>query len=196
METEFQDLIKGIKSCRDCKGLFGFEPNPIVQGSQTAKILQISQAPSKNVQKTSKCFTDASGKKLRREWYQISDEDFYNENNFYITSIGHCYPGKDKNGGDKKPPTHCADKWLQQEIKLVQSKLIILIGSYAANYFFPKEDFSKLIFEDHQIREKRTIILPHPSPLNQKWFKDHPNFQTTRLPQIRKCIQEVLCTQK
>jgi len=192
MASNFPKLVKEIKSCRECRGLFGFEPNPVVSGNQNAKILQISQAPSQNVHNTSKCFNDASGRKLRAKWYQIPDEDFYNDNNFYISAVGHCYPGKSLNGGDRKPPKKCADKWLKQEIKLVNSKIIVLIGRYSANYFFPNKGFSELIFNDQKIDDKLTIVLPHPSPLNQKWFKDHPDFETKRLPEIRKIIHDIL----
>lgn len=192
MKKEFSNLIKEIKSCRDCKELFGFTPNPVFSGNKNAKILQISQAPSKNVHKTNKCFNDASGKKLRGEWYKISDEDFYNDDNFYISGVGHCYPGKDKKGGDKKPPIHCADKWLNKEIKFVNPKIIVLIGRHSANYFFPKRDFSELIFNNQKINNKLTIVLPHPSPLNRKWFKDHPDFEKKRLPEIRKIVHKVL----
>ncbi|OIO41949.1 uracil-DNA glycosylase [Candidatus Pacearchaeota archaeon CG1_02_31_27] len=190
--SNFAELAKEIKSCRECRSLFGFEPNPVVSGNQDAKILQISQAPSQNVHNTSKCFNDASGRKLRGEWYQIPDEDFYNGNNFYISAVGHCYPGKSPNGEDRKPPKKCADKWLKQEIKLVNSKIIVLIGRYSANYFFPNKDFSELIFNNQKIDDKLTIVLPHPSPNNQKWFKDHPDFETKRLPEIRKIIHNVL----
>lgn len=192
MADDFSVLVREIKACRECRGLFGFEPNPVFSGSKNAKILQVSQAPSQNVHKTGRCFNDASGRKLRREWYQISDADFYNGDNFYISGVGHCYPGKNSNGGDKKPPKKCADKWLRQEIKFVNSKIIVLIGRYSANYFFPKEDFSKLVFSNQKIDGKLTIVLPHPSPLNQKWFKDHSDFETKRLPEVRKIIHNVL----
>ena len=192
MTDDFSILKDSIIRCRDCKILFGFEPKPILIRNKNAKIMQISQAPSKNVHDTGKCFNDASGRKLREKWYQISDEDFYNGNNFYISSIGHCYPGKSTNGGDKKPPKYCADRWLKQEIKLVNSKIIILVGRHSAQYFFPKKDFSELIFNNQEINGKLAIILPHPSPLNRKWFKDYPEFETKRLPEIRKIVHNIL----
>jgi len=193
MITSFPELIKEIKSCRKCQNFFGFEPNPVFGGNQNAKILQISQAPSQKVHNTNKCFNDASGRKLKKDWYQISDDEFYNKDNFYISGIGHCYPGKNSGGsGDKKPPKQCADKWLRQELKLVNSKIIILVGRYAAEYFFPKEDFYKLVFNNHKINNKTTFVLPHPSSLNRKWFKDHPDFETTRLPEIREMIHKIL----
>ncbi len=196
MVNNFSELVREIKVCRECRSLFGFEPNPVFGGNQNAKILQISQAPSQNVHNTNKCFNDASGRKLRGEWYQISDEDFYNDDNFFISGVGHCYPGKSLNGGDKKPPKKCADKWLRQEIKFVNSKIIVLIGRYSASYFFPNDDFSSLIFKNQEIDGKLTIVLPHPSPLNQKWFKDHPDFESKRLPEIRKIIHNLLYRQK
>lgn len=192
MKDNFDSLIKDISSCRECKKLFGFEPNPVFGGHKNAKIVQISQAPSKNVHKTSKSFNDASGRKLRKEWYKISDEDFYNEKNFYITGIGHCYPGKSPNGGDRVPPKKCADKWLKDEIRLINNTLYVIIGRHAAKYFFPNQELTKLAFNNQKINNKLAIVLPHPSPLNQKWFKDNPEFQTKRLPEIRKIIHKVL----
>ena len=81
--------------------MFGFEPHPIFWGKQNSKIVQISQAPSSNVYKSLKPFTDMSGRTLKYDWYQISDDEFYNIDNFYIGALAHCYPGKDKNGNEK-----------------------------------------------------------------------------------------------
>ena len=35
-------------------------------------------------------------------------------------------------------------------------------------------------------------VLTHPSPLNIKWFKDHPEFMEKRIFEIRKIINEIL----
>lgn len=42
--------------------------------------------------------------------------------------------------------------------------------------FFPNEKFNELIFKNNYINGKLAIVLPHPSPLNIKWFKDHLEF--------------------
>ena len=52
------------------------------------------------------------------------------------------------------------------DIVIINNKLYIIIGAKAAKVFFPKENFNELIFKDNYINEKRTIVLPHPSPLN------------------------------
>lgn len=189
---KFQELQKQIHACRYCQEHFGFEPHPIVFGNPNARIMQISQAPSRNVHDTGKPFNDASGRRLRSEWYHISDETFYNPNNFYIVSVAHCYPGKTPGGGDKKPPKYCADQWLTQELALVQNEIYILIGGYAAAYFFPDEKLTNLVFQDLEIHGKRAFVLPHPSPLNMKWFRDYPEFQENRVKKISETVHEVL----
>lgn len=192
VEKEFELLIKELKKCEICKKTFGFEPHPVVVGNINSRIVQISQAPSANVHKTLKPFTDQSGKKLKYDWYQITDEVFYNHDNFYITSLAHCYPGKDKSGNDRMPPKICYDKWLKNELKYINNKLYIIIGSKAAKVFFPNDNFNDLIFKDNYINNKLTIVLPHSSPLNIKWFKDHPDFMNKRIYEIRKIIINVL----
>ena len=191
MDKTFLELKNRILRCRYCKDRFGFEPNPIVWGNKDAKIVHISQAPSRNVHKTGKPFNDLSGKRLR-EWYQVSDDIFYNPSLFYITAIAHCFPGKDGRGGDIKPPIYCAQKWLSQELSFIENKIYLIVGQYAASYLFPGKTYSQLIFENQVLNERPAFVLPHPSPLNIKWFKDNPKFLAERLPEVRKAIHAVL----
>lgn len=190
--TDFEDVRTALLACRRCQELFGYEPQPVVQGNAHSKIFQISQAPSKTVHLTHKPFNDLSGQRLIHDWYRISQADFYNPDYFYITSMANCFPGKATGGGDRKPPQICAQIWLERQMDLVDNDIYILIGRYAASYFFPKKKFEELVFSDQIIRGKKAFVLPHPSPLNMKWFRDHPEFETGRLSAIRKIIHVVL----
>ncbi len=192
MKNKFNELISNLKKCRLCEKKFGFEPHPVILGNANSKIVQISQAPSATVHETLKPFTDQSGKKLKYEWYQISDEDFYNPNNFYIAALAHCYPGKDKNGNDRMPPKVCYETWIKKELELINNEIYVVIGAKAAKTFFPNDNFNDLIFKDNYINGKLAIVLPHPSPLNIKWFKDHPKFLQDRIIEIRKEIKTIL----
>ncbi|MGO0061814.1 uracil-DNA glycosylase family protein [Brevibacillus fluminis] len=173
---DFNKMKKNILMCQDCKEKFGFTPVPIFHGNERSKIMQISQAPSNNVHKTKKPFNDPTGAKLKYQWYQITEDIFYNEDNFYITALSHSFPGKNAKGGDNPPPLSCARKWLTKELDSVDNQLFIIIGSRAAKFLFPDEDFADLVFQNRVINNKPAIVLPHPSPLNRKWLKDHPLF--------------------
>lgn len=191
-DDAFDALQAGVESCRDCEGLFGYEPHPVFQGRRTSKIMQISQAPSRRAHASGVAFDDASGKKLRQEWYEISDAVFYDPANFFIGAMGHCYPGKMKGGGDRVPPKHCREKWLARELKLVENRIYILVGGLAVKHFFPGSDLTPLVFADLEIQGKPAYVLPHPSPLNVRWFVEHPAFFEERLPVIRAAVHAAL----
>lgn len=190
--NKFERLKKEIENCKYCEEKFGFEPHPIFWGKQNSKIVQISQAPSNNVHKSMKPFTDMSGKTLKYEWYQITDEQFYNTDNFFIGALAHCYPGKDKNGNDRQPPKCCWTKWIEKELQILDNEIYIVIGAKAAKMFFQNENFEDLVFKNNYWNNKLAIVLPHPSPLNKKWIKDHPQFLEKRIYEIRNLIKKII----
>jgi uracil-DNA glycosylase family 4 len=189
---KLEELRSELFKCRECEELFGFEPRPISMGNSCAKIFQVSQAPSIHVHRSGRSFDDISGRKLREKWYHISDETFYDPDIFYITSVGHCYPGKSKHQGDNPPPKICAQKWLKREVEVVNNDLFILIGKAAADFFFPKDNFVDLVFNNQEIKGRPAYVMPHPSPLNVKWFKDYPDFENERVKIIRKAVHDAV----
>lgn len=190
--TELEKLQAQLRACRHCEGML--EPRPVVHGNPGAPILQVSQAPGKKVHETGIPFNDASGRRLRQDWYQISDAQFYDPDLFYITSMGHCYPGKGKTGG-KKPPRCCFDLWTRREIELKPgTRMMLVIGREAASRLFPKREFTELVFQDQEYDGIPCYVLPHPSPLNVRWFRMHPEFETQRMPVIREKLHQVLKT--
>ena len=181
-----------LLACRECRDLFGFEPRPVCMGNPCARIMQVSQAPSVHVHNTGRSFNDVSGRRLRGDWYMISEEVFYDPDMFYITSVGHCYPGKSENKGDNPPPRICAEKWLRREVELVRNDMFVLVGKAAADFFFPGRAFEELVFSDLEIRGKPAFVMPHPSPLNVRWLKEHPQFEGERMPEIRAAVHRAL----
>lgn len=185
-------LQNEIRNCRLCEDDFNFEPKPIIFGHSGSKIMHISQAPSKTVHETGLPFNDLSGKKLLEQWYKISRNDFYNPDNFYIVSTAHCYPGRHPKGGDNPPPKLCAKQWLEKILPLVNNKFYLLVGSMAAKFMFPKQNFTDLVFTDNYYKGKLAYVLPHPSPRNINWFRDHPDFYDYRIKQIQEAIHHEL----
>jgi len=191
--SNLRNFVSFRKQMRDSLSeKFGEENVCPFWGNQNAKIVHVSQAPSLSVIKNKKPFTDKSGERLRNEWYQISEEVFYNPNNFYFTAIGMYFPGKDKKGGDKKPSLKIAEKWLTEELSYLNPKIYLVLGRLAANFFFPRKKLSDLVFSDQEINGKLAFVLLHPSPINIKWFKDNPKFEKERLLTVRDKILKIL----
>ncbi len=198
-DTPIEQLQKQILACRLCRERFGFEPRPVVFGHGDAPIVQIGQAPGSKVHQSGIPFTDQSGRTLREEWYHVDEDTFYDPDIFYMTMVGHCYPGKAKSG-DKKPPKICWEKWTSQELedleKMDSARLFLIIGREAAEHLFGKRRMDDLVFSDLSLHGKPCFVLPHPSPLNRRWLKEHPDFEQIQLPKIRMAIAKVLAEKK
>ena len=191
--SAFEQFVQAMKACRHCQEDFGFEPRPIQWGNPDARIVLVSQAPGQKVHELGKPFSDLSGKKLRQKWFYVTEDQFYNPSNFYFSMAGHCFPGKASKGYDRKPPKICWQRWTSRELEqLKQAELFLIIGQEAASRLYPNQKFEDLVFSHHKLYGKPCYILPHPSPLNYRWTKNHPEFEEHWLPEIRQKIYEIL----
>ena len=190
ISSKFQTFRKHYRD--DLVSRFGEDNVAPFWGEQDAKIVHISQAPSPSAIKNKRPFSDKSGERLRNDWYDISEKIFYDPNEFYITAIGMYFPGKNERGGDLKPSTELADKWLRKELTYLSPELYLLVGALAANFFFPHEKLVNLVMNDQELNGALALVLPHPSPLNVKWFIDNPEFERRRVGEIRRYVHEVL----
>ena len=187
------NLLSQIKQCTICEPHLYLGANPVVTGHKNSKIVIVGQAPGTKVHASGIPWDDASGKQLRR-WLNISNEDFYNTENFAIVPMGFCYPGKGKSG-DKPPRKECAPKWHQQLFKLMPNiKMIILIGMYAQNYYL-KDKAKRTLTEtidNYPAYLPKYFTLPHPSPRNSFWLTKNPWFERNVIPELQKRVAEII----
>ena len=85
-----------------------------------------------------------------------------------MVAVTRCYPGKGKGGhGDRVPSREeqaLCRPWLEQELTLIQPRLIIPIGKLALGLFFdPVPALEDVIGTRHVIDGRIIIPLPHPS---------------------------------
>lgn len=188
-----QDLLQKIRQCDICEAHLPLGARPIVEGHINSKIVLVSQAPGSVVHKSGIPWDDAGGKRLR-EWLGVSNETFYNVENFAIMPMGFCYPGKGK-GGDLPPRPECAPQWHQlMWDKLPNVELVILIGMYSQKYYLKDKNNKTLtdMVGNYQKYLPRYFPLPHPSPRNRFWLIKNPWFETEILPILKTRIHKIL----
>lgn len=192
---DFEEFKNQLRDCRFCRR-FGIEPKPFVgkeKSEKSAKIVQVSQQPSKNASESGIPFFGRSGKTLIK-WYDIEEKTFYNPKIFYITGMAHCH-GPDNVA--KQLRQACSKKWLEQELSFLDPRLYIILGKDAANFFFQEknlkepQNYCQIVFENHVLRNRAAFVLPHPSS-RSTWLAHHPKFESDRLNDIRKAVHEAI----
>ena len=188
-----EELLQNISQCTICKDHLPLGPRPVVTGHINSKIVIIGQAPGSKVHASGIPWDDQSGKKLR-EWLGVTNEQFYNTENFAIIPMGFCYPGKGKSG-DLPPRPECAPQWHEPLFKLMPNvKLIILIGMYAQSYYL-KDNAKKTLTEtvaNYDEYLPRFFVLPHPSPRNRFWLSKNPWFETHVIPELKNYVGNLI----
>ena len=173
-----------------------FPPKPVFNFSGDSRIVLVGQAPGRKVQESGIPWNDASGERLR-DWMRVSEEAFYDPQNFAIVPMGFCYPGKGSSG-DLPPRPECAELWMTRILShLKKRKLTILIGQYSQNYFL-KESIKKTLTDTVKNWEAylpEYLVLPHPSPRNNIWLKKNPWFEKEVLPVLREIISQTFSGQ-
>jgi len=107
------------------------------EGSVDADIMFIGEAPGKKEDAQGLPFVGAAGKFLNEMLESIN----MSRKDVYITNIVKFRP---PNNRDPLPNEIEASRpWLEDQIKLIQPKVIVFLGRHALNRFFPDEQISK-----------------------------------------------------
>lgn len=169
-------LQQRILACRLCQQ-HSYIPiaHPIVSGRASDRILVIGQAPGHRSVAKDRNFSGPGGSILQKWLEQAGFPTGYLHEHTYLSSLTRCDPGKNPRGdGDRRPsPPEIAlcRPYLEAEFKLVQPKVVLLVGTMAIEAFFGKIRLEDVI---GTYRERDGILLlplPHPSGVS-RWLND------------------------
>ncbi|MHA7056742.1 uracil-DNA glycosylase family protein [Aquimarina sp. M1] len=188
-----QSLLTKISVCKVCESHLTNGANPIVTATKTSKIALVSQAPGSIAHKSGVPWDDPGGKRLKN-WLGVSDQEFYNKDNFAIIPMGFCYPGRGVTG-DLPPRPECAPLWHNSIFNQMNNlQLTILIGQYAQKYYL-KNNFNRNLAETVKLYQEylpRFFPIPHPSPRNRFWCSKNPWYKEEVIPQLQQIIHTTI----
>jgi uracil-DNA glycosylase len=187
-------LLREVRACRVCAVHLPLGPRPVLRVKASARLLIIGQAPGTRVHESGIPWNDRSGDRLR-DWLQLDRDTFYDDSRIAIMPMGFCYPGVDKNGGDRPPRKECAPLWhasVMQQLSNVE--LTLLVGRYAQKYYLEDRCAATTTETVQAWREHvpRFIPLPHPSWRNAGWLKRNHWFEVELVPALRDRVHELL----
>jgi uracil-DNA glycosylase len=171
-------LHQRIRSCRLCQEQ-GYLPiaHPIVSGRISDRLFVIGQAPGHRSVAQDRPFSGPGGRILQRWLEQAGFPPGYLHEHTYLSSLTRCDPGRNpRGGGDRRPsPQEIAlcRPFLEAELRLVQPKVVLLVGTMAIEAFLVKTKLEDVIgtctYREHE--DMFFLPLPHPSGVS-RWLND------------------------
>jgi uracil-DNA glycosylase len=183
-QSQLALLHREIAACTRCVA-GGVIPtaHPIFHGHAGQRLMIVGQAPGPSAGERPLPFTGASGKVLQRWLERAGFPPGALHDQFYLTSLTKCFPGKAGNGGKGDRPPSAAEialcaGHLDRELALVRPEIVVSLGRLAAERLDPTARRLPLAELVGSVRRAEraghafTLIpLPHPSGVS-RWLND------------------------
>ncbi len=128
--AEVEDQIRGCKLCDLSRTRTNAVPG---EGSRSAEIMFIGEAPGFHEDRNGEPFVGAAGKFLN-EMLELIDLD---RSSVYITNVVKCRPPGNR---DPLPDEIAAcSTYIDRQIELINPKVVVTLGRFSMSRWFPKE---------------------------------------------------------
>ena len=178
--AELRALHDRIRACRACE-LAGHLPaaRPIRHGGTAAqRVMLVGQAPGARSDAAGRHFIGPAGDTLERWFDAAGFAPGFFRNHVYVSALTRCFPGKSRSGkGDRvpsPPELQLCRPFLDAELRLVQPRLIVLVGKLAIETFLGGARLGDVVGTLQERDGRRFLPLPHTSPVS-RWLNDAAN---------------------
>jgi uracil-DNA glycosylase len=164
----FDQHLAALAACRLCPNVLGV---PVVGAVAGARVMLVGQAPGPREMELRRPFAFTAGKRMF-SWFArlgVNEEQF--RESVHMCAVIRCFPGRDpKAGGDRVPSAeeiaNCGAH-LDREIALLAPKLVIAVGTLAAQVLVGDAQLKDVVGRVHRVtragRAFDVVVLPHPS---------------------------------
>ena len=179
---ELNNQILKCEKCALCKTRTNVVPG---EGSSKAEIMFIGEGPGKKEDEQGIPFIGAAGKLLDKLLALIN----LKREDIYIANVVKCRPPQNR---DPLPEeVEACRPWLDQQIKIIKPKLIVLLGRHSMDRFLPNQKISI----DHGKPKRRNgqVYYPiyHPAAaLYRNGLLEDLEKDFKRIPKVLKIIKE------
>ena len=175
---EFESLKKVCLDCKQC-ALSKTRTNVVFgRGNPNTKIFIIGEGPGHNEDMEGLAFVGRAGKLLDTAFQSVGIDT---NRDCYISNIVKCRPPNNRKPQNEE--IESCSTWLDQQINLINPKIIVLAGSTAVeSYLNIKEPISKIRGKWIERDGRKVMPIFHPSYLlrNPSKEKGKPKWLTWR----------------
>ena len=186
--AQLQDLAKEIRACTRCPLAQGRTQAVPGEGPAHADIMVIGEGPGQNEDLQGRPFVGRSGQLLDKLLAEIG----LKRSDIFIANVVKCRP---PNNRDPLPAEMDACRpWLDQQIALIQPKVIVTVSRFAMARWFPNDKISVIHGKAKRFGDVLVVPMFHPAaalrnvnlmPLLEADFKKLPQYirDNTRAPE-------------
>jgi uracil-DNA glycosylase len=178
MTDAFSQHLATLYACRACPNVFG---QPVTGAVPGATVMLVGQAPGPHEVEDRRPFAYTAGQRLFSWFEQFGIDEAAFRDRVHMCAVIRCFPGRNPKGGDRVPsPMEIANcsAHLDREIRLLQPKLVIAVGTLAAQQLVGESELRSVVGRLHRAEragvEFDVVVLPHPSG-RSTWLNDPRN---------------------
>nr|MBI2903758.1 uracil-DNA glycosylase [Chloroflexota bacterium] len=172
-------IASQVRACEKCK-LHATRKKAVPgDGPENAKIMFIGEGPGFHENEQGKPFVGAAGKFLDELLASIGMK----RANVFITNVIKCRPPQNRD--PELDELKACDGYLQRQIALINPKVIVTLGRYSMEKFFPGARISSIHGQARTIGGRLVVALFHPAAaLHQPQYRALIEQDFKKLPEL------------
>lgn len=177
--SKLSKLYQAIGLCQDCE-LSEHRRNVVPgEGAENAEIMFIGEAPGFYEDGQGRPFVGAAGHFLDELLASIG----LGRSEVYICNVIKCRPPGNRDPLPKE--VKACQKWLDQQIELIEPKIIVTLGRHSIARFFPGESISKVHGTARKAGSRIYFAMYHPAAaLHQQKLRQIMEADIHKLPPL------------
>jgi len=178
-EETLAQIAKEVTVCTNCALHHSRKKSVPGEGPATAEIMFIGEGPGFHENEQGRPFVGAAGKFLD----QLLAQAGVTRADVWIGNVVKCRPPENR---DPLPEELAAcDKYLERQIQVINPSIIVTLGRFSMNKFFPGAKISAVHGQMKKVGERYVIAMFHPAAaLHQAALKPAILADFAKLPEL------------
>lgn len=159
--SSLRNLFSTMVCCTRCELAAGRTQVVLGTGARKAPLMFIGEAPGEKEDLAGRPFVGSAGRLLDR----LLEEVGITREEIFITNIVACRPPGNRTPRVKEVKAHAP--WLEEQLRLVDPKVVVTLGRVALTYFIPKAKVTEVRGKRQKVERNshKLLLLPtlHPA---------------------------------
>ncbi len=152
-----REIAAAVSACRDCDLYKGTTHAVPGEGNPYAEVMFIGEGPGFHEDRLGRPFVGPAGQFLDQ---LIRSIGLAREDVFIANVVKHRPP----NNRDPLPSEIAAcKKWLDRQIEIIRPRVIVTLGRYSMNRYFPGQSISRIHGQPRRVGDVWVIPMYHPA---------------------------------